>query len=93
MKIFITWSGDKSLEMAFALRDWLKNVIQVTKPFVSEKDICMGSRWFNDISNELDDTHFGIVCVTPGNKEEPWLNFESGALGKSVKKKRGWFLC
>jgi len=84
MKIFISWSGETSHNLARALRKWLPYVIQAVKPFVSDRDIAKGGRWSNILAQELRDTEFGIICVTPQNMRAPWLYFESGALSKSV---------
>lgn len=64
MKIFISWSGQDSLEIAKVLRDWIPNVIQVAEPYVSAEDIDKGTRWATDISKELDDSSYGIICLT-----------------------------
>jgi hypothetical protein len=88
VKVFISWSGDKSRDVALALRDWLPGVINSVEPFVSAKDIYAGSRWQMDIATELDTTNFGIVCVTKDNQLSPWLNFEAGALAKAVDSSR-----
>lgn len=88
MKVFISWSGEVSHKTAKALRDWLPSVIQSITPYVSSEDIDKGARWSSDIASELDESSFGVLCVTPDNIDAPWLNFEAGALGKSVDKSR-----
>ncbi|WP_071603344.1 TIR domain-containing protein [Dickeya zeae] len=88
MKIFISWSGDTSHRVAKIFRDWLPSVIQSVTPYVSSEDIDKGSRWSTDIAGELDQSTYGILCVTKENLDAPWLNFEAGALGKSVEKSR-----
>ncbi|WP_081624158.1 TIR domain-containing protein [Arthrobacter sp. 135MFCol5.1] len=84
MKIFISWSGTPSHEMALLLREWLVRVLQYSEPFVSSKDISKGAQWLVTISEQLTDTTEGIVCVTPSNVEAPWLNYEAGALAKTT---------
>ncbi|MBU1331774.1 MAG: toll/interleukin-1 receptor domain-containing protein [Gammaproteobacteria bacterium] len=88
MKIFISWSGTTSHSIAKILRDWLPSVIQSIEPYVSSEDIDKGARWSSDIAGELDTSNYGIICLTPDNLSAPWINFEAGALGKSVDKSR-----
>lgn len=86
MKVFISWSGNKSLKVAQIFREWLPSVIQSIEPYVSSEDIDKGARWSTDIANELEDSTFGILCVTKDNIEAPWLSFEAGALSKTMEK-------
>lgn len=88
MKVFISWSGQTSHKVAKVLRDWLPSVIQSIRPYVSSEDIDKGARWSSDIAGELDAASFGILCLTPDNISAPWINFEAGALGKSVEKSK-----
>jgi hypothetical protein len=85
MKVFISWSGELSHQVAKALRDFLPVVLPGLTAWMSSTDIPKGSRWGNKLGQELSDTDYGIVCVVPGNWEEPWLNFEAGSLAKSVE--------
>lgn len=84
MKVFISWSGAKSKKVALIFRDWLPTVIQALEPFVSSEDIEKGARWNTDIAQELKESSFGLICVTKDNLSAPWLNFEAGALSKSI---------
>lgn len=84
MKVFIGWSGDESRRVALVLREWLPMVIQGVDPFVSSIDIDKGSRWEAKLSEELEATSFGILCLTPDNLDSPWLNYEAGAISRSV---------
>ena len=63
-------------------------VLHAVEPFVSSKDIRAGTRWQAEIAKELDDTDFGLICVTKENQSAEWLNFEAGALAKSVNSSR-----
>ncbi|MEO5363467.1 MAG: toll/interleukin-1 receptor domain-containing protein [Magnetococcus sp. DMHC-8] len=85
MKVFISWSGERSQALAIALRDWLPLVLHYVQPWLSEADIAAGDRWAQEVAKELDTSNFGIVCVTPENMGAPWLLFEAGALAKSMK--------
>ncbi len=82
MKLFISWSGNVSHEVAVTLRGWLPGVIQSIDAFVSSEDIEKGMRWSERLAQELAGTNFGIICVTPDNVNRPWLNFEAGALSR-----------
>jgi TIR domain len=84
MKVFISWSGDASYKAAIALREWLPSVLQSLEPYVSSEDIEKGARWSSDIGQRLNDTEFGVLCVTRENLSSAWLNFEAGALSKSI---------
>ena len=86
MKVFISWSGELSHKVALMLHDWLPSVIQTITPYVSSEDIDKGARWSTDISKELEETSFGILCITPSNINAPWINFEAGAISKYVDK-------
>ena len=85
MKVFISWSGERSKIIAQALRNWLPKVIQASEPWMSQEDISSGVRWSLEIFNELENTKVGIVCITPENQHNPWILFESGALSKSIE--------
>jgi TIR domain len=88
MKVFISWSGSVSHRVAVTLRDWLPSVIQSIQPYVSSEDIDKGARWSSDIAGELHESTYGLICLTKDNINAPWINFEAGALGKSIDKAR-----
>jgi TIR domain len=85
MKVFIGWSGERSKTVALELRRLIQRVIQAAEPWMSEMDIPAGSRWRNQLNKQLADTTYGIIVVTAENVRNPWINFEAGALAKSVK--------
>lgn len=86
MKVFLSWSGEKSHKVALVFRDWFPSVIQSLEPYVSSEDIDKGTRWSTDIAKELEDSSFGVLCVTKENLTAPWLTFEAGALSKTMDK-------
>lgn len=88
MKVFVSWSGERSQLLAQALREWLPLVLHYVEPWLSESDVAAGDRWAQVIAQELEASNFGIVCVTPENAGSPWLLFESGALAKSMQESR-----
>jgi hypothetical protein len=87
MGVFIGWSGKntKSYLVAVALRSWLEETIQGCEPWVSTQDIDAGDRWGTELFSQLDKHKVGIICVTKENQDQPWVNFEAGALAKQFK--------
>lgn len=88
MNVFISWSGPRSHHIATALRDWLPDLIQSLKPWMSKRDIDAGARWSHEVAASLESSTFGILVVTPENTGSPWLNFEAGAIARSVAQSR-----
>jgi hypothetical protein len=88
MRVFISWSGERSRRVAELLDDWLQCVIQAADPWMSSKDIDRGALWFTEISDQLANTSIGIICLTKENKLKPWILFESGALAKGISSSR-----
>lgn len=88
MKVFVSWSGEASHDVAKALKDWLPNVIQAVDVFLSSEDIAKGSEWFHELGTVLDESSFGILCLTRDNLSAPWILYEAGALGKRFEQSR-----
>jgi hypothetical protein len=81
--VFISWSGERSKTVAQRLREWLPDVIQAARPWMSASDIDKGARWAEEISAALATTKAGIICLTRENLTAPWLLFEAGAIAKT----------
>lgn len=82
-KIFISWSGIYSKQIAVGLKDILENEIFQGSGiicFVSDVDIASGEDWWIKIKKELKNSGMGILCITKENVKEPWIYFEAGAL-------------
>lgn len=88
MRVFLSWSGERSRRVAELLDDWLQCVIQAADPWMSSKDIDRGALWFSEITDQLANTAIGVVCLTKENKNKPWILFESGALAKGISSNR-----
>ena len=87
-KIFISWSGELSMKLAEAVRDWIPKVLQSVKPYFTPDDIEKGSRWTKEISGELAASQLGIICLTQENQHSPWILFEAGALSKNLEESK-----
>lgn len=88
LKVFISWSGNLSQQVASALNDWLPQVLHAVEPFFSAEDIDKGTRWSQGIARELESTSVGLFCVTRENLDSRWLNFEAGAISKLLSSGR-----
>lgn len=87
MKIFLSWSGYESKQLASIFKEWLPNVLQYVEPYMSAEDITLGERWNNNITDSLHECIFGLIFVTPSNINAPWINYEAGALSKTLDSK------
>jgi len=88
MKVFISWSGERSKAVAELLDEWISCVIQFIRPWLSSKDIDRGALWFSELSDQLKEINLGIVCLTKENLNAPWILFEAGALAKGLSSSR-----
>jgi hypothetical protein len=86
MKVLISWSGERSRQVATVLRDWLPSVIQAIEPWMSEQDIDKGATWPIELFSQLEKTKAGVTVLTRENLPEPWLQFEAGALAKTIER-------
>jgi hypothetical protein len=88
MNIFVSWSGERSHQVAKLLNTWIQCVLQSVNPWLSSKDIDKGSLWFTEINNQLSTCQNGIICLTKSNLSKPWILFEAGALAKGLSSNR-----
>jgi len=88
MKVFISWSGDRSRAVADVLRRWFPSVLQAVRPYFSPDDVAKGARWSSEIAKELEASRVGLLVITPENQEAPWLLFEAGALAKNLDRSK-----
>jgi hypothetical protein len=84
MQLFVSWSGQKSKEIAGVLENWLPRVIQNLTVFVST-GLPRGALWGPNLAQELERSSAGLLCLVPDSVDSPWLLFEAGALGMGVK--------
>ena len=86
MKVFLSWSGNPSKELAEAFRKWLPGVLQAVRPYYTPDDITKGARWSAEIAKELEECKIGVIFLTRDNLNAPWIMFEAGALSKKLDK-------
>src|ERR1044072_173177 len=86
LKIFISWSGERSRLVAEVFRDWLPDVLPFTRAWMSSKDIGKGANWEREFDRGLDMAEIGLICLTPENLNSPWILFEAGALSRETSR-------
>lgn len=88
MRIFTSWSGERSKAAALALKSLLQDLFEeAVQVFVSEH-IRPGEAWAQRLGTELEQSEFGILCLTRENFQAPWLLFEAGAIAKKFETSR-----
>jgi hypothetical protein len=88
MKVFLSWSGNRSRAITEVFKGWLPSVLQAIRPYFSPDDVTKGARWLTEISKELEESRFALLIITPENQEAPWLLFEAGALSKNFDRSK-----
>jgi hypothetical protein len=86
MQVFISGSGERGHAVAIALETFIGDIFHSLTFFISDKDITSGERWEERLQKELQESQYGILCITHDNKDKPWLLFEAGALSNSSHK-------
>jgi hypothetical protein len=82
MRIFTSWSGERSKTAALGLKSLLQDLFEeAVQVFVSDH-ISPGEAWAQRLGTELEQSEFGILCLTQENFQAPWLLFEAGAIAK-----------
>lgn len=84
LKIFVSWSGPVAEKIAGVVADWIPLIFPNAVPWLSTDGISAGQRGMAEIEKGLQGADFGVICVTPDNIGEPWLNFEAGAISNAV---------
>jgi hypothetical protein len=84
MKLFVSWSGDRSKAVASALKSWLPFVFQGIQVWMSDHDIHAGARWGTELEKMLGECQLGVICLTPESLQSRWLTFEAGALSTAM---------
>lgn len=77
-KIFISWSKNKSEELAKLTKHTLEELLPGTNFFMSEEDIQAGDCVQNTIMHQIEQCDILILCFTSDNKKSPWLLYEAG---------------
>ncbi|MFH0816746.1 MAG: hypothetical protein V1934_08035 [Methanobacteriota archaeon] len=87
VKLFLSWSGERSKAAACIINTYSKAIINDVDPFFSP-DIEKGTVWFNKILSELHESDIGMFFLTPDNRDAPWLFLEMGAIAAKLHNSR-----
>jgi hypothetical protein len=85
MKVFLSWSGDKSRALAEIFSRWLPGILQAVQPFLSPDEVAKGVRWADEAGCELEGSAVGLLFLTPDNLQAPWVMFEAGAMSRDLE--------
>jgi hypothetical protein len=86
MKVFIAESGAGSRIIAEELAAVLPLTIQGVETFVATLDLRKGVLWSTELLRVLDESDVGLFCVTSESLQNPWFNFEGGAISRDRKR-------
>jgi len=86
-RLFISWSGRRSLVFAEKLRDLLRAVNPAWDPWISG-DIGGGQFWAPELRRGLAECRCALLCLTRENLAEPWVMYEAGAYALDEPKGR-----
>jgi hypothetical protein len=80
VKVFVSWSGEKSKAASLAFCSFLEDTIQQVTTWFSARDIPRGSLGVYELMKALGECEMGVMLVTQENYQSPWMHFEAGAL-------------
>ena len=80
MRIFISWSKDKSRQLAEETKKFISNILGNPVEFFFSPEMYKGTRVDNQIHEELLKCDKCIVCITSENFKNPWLLYEAGII-------------
>lgn len=85
IKIFLSWSGKKSQELATLFKTYVTDILPKIDFYFSPDDLKGGEKWRQSIEEGLNNNTYGIIFLTPSNLTSKWVYFEAGAISKSTK--------
>ena len=84
MRVFISWSGELSRQLAEAVRNWLPSALQYVRPYFTPADVDKGAKWATEIFKELSSSTVCIIVLTRENLNSNWIMFEAGAISSTI---------
>jgi len=81
MKVFLSWSGERSHAVAKVFNEWLPGVIQSVTPWLASEHIAKGASWLQEIKETIAASNgMGIFFLTAEAVNAPWMLFEAGGV-------------
>ncbi len=80
MKVFISWSKDKSRLLAMATKKLILNTLGNNVNLFFSPDMYKGTCVDHEIHTNLLKSDKCIVCITSDNFKNPWLMYEAGVV-------------
>jgi len=88
MRVFISWSGERSRQLGEAIRSWLPSTLQHVKPYFTPNDVDKGAKWASEIFKELSASAVCVIVLTRENLKSSWIMFEAGAISSTIENSR-----
>jgi hypothetical protein len=88
-KLFLSWSGKESQQVAVAFNEALLDAIPRLHTWMSTENLQGSEEWFNELRRQLCSVDIGIVFLTGTNQSSCWLNLEAGAFLRLIGGSRG----
>jgi len=85
MQIYFSWAGETSYRVALSVRELINAIFPRLDLWVPSEDIQGGVRWSSKLTQYLDQSSIGVICVDPSNYLSRWVQFEAGAIAKSIE--------
>ncbi len=79
MKIFLSWSGERSRLAARPFKEFLSLVLQDVQVYHIDDETRLGVDWVSKVRAALERVDVTIGLLTVENLNSPWLTFEAGA--------------
>lgn len=88
MKIFLSWSGERSHAVANVFAEWLPEVIQSVTPWLACEHMAKGASWLQEVKDGVESSGgMGLFFLTAEAMDAPWLWFEAGGIAALEQKK------
>jgi hypothetical protein len=88
MKVFVSWSGRLSQQIAEELKKYLVDVFGDTLEIFLSADSEPGTKWQRVLDSELSEADAALLVLTAESCSRPWVLFEAGAISVGPDKKR-----